>query len=253
MKKLIYVMLIAFISALFLAGCSKSNETVIKQTTPITLKNIGSLHNQILNMYYSKYAFGTKEGVSLKDKIAVVDKYYKEHGITPLFSAIVKQDTNIIYNLKQITSGSYNFKINFKIIDGFYKRHIYSKAEYNFMKRFYDSLQPNLAKPGVIIKIINSFENELRNSKNYLPIEKNQLESVMAIAKSSMQYWTYGNGSFKESLSTEELPTWAERDISGAGSAVMSTYAVDAYVATGFDPVGYFGAILGMAAVASMI
>ena len=122
------------------------------------------------------------------------------------------------------------------------------------MKRFYDSIQPNLSNPEAVLKIIDNFEGQLQNSNEYLPVEKKQLESVMSVAKSSVQYWAYGNGSFKAGLAMEfEWPSWVERDVSGAGSAVMSTFAVDAYVATGFDPAGYFGAILGMAAVASMI
>ncbi len=98
-------------------------------------------------MYYSKHAFGTKESVSLKDKIAIVDQYYKEHDITPLFSTIVKRDTNIVYNLKRITSNSYSFETNYKVINDLYKKHAYSKDEYVFMKRFYDSIQPNLSNP----------------------------------------------------------------------------------------------------------
>ncbi len=237
-------------------GCSKSNDTKIKQNNPtqIPLNRIGAMHNQILNLYYSKYQFGTKESVSLKDKIAIVDEYYKEHGITPLFSTIVKEDTNLIYYAKQIASNSYNFKTNYKIINNLYKNHTYSKAEYSFMKRFYDSIQPNLTKPDVVLKIIANFENELQNSGNFLQVEKEQLESVMSIAKSSVQYWSYGNGSFKATLETEyELPTWAERDIAGAGMAVEGGYAVNVYFATGLDPLGYFGTILGFAAVASMI
>ncbi len=92
--------LITLLSILLVAGCSKNNNIKINQSkTPITLKNIGTLHNQILNLYYSKHAFGTKESVSLKDKIAIVDEYYKEHDITPLFSTIVKQDTNIVFEV----------------------------------------------------------------------------------------------------------------------------------------------------------
>ena len=146
-------------------------------------------------MYYSKHAFGTKESVSLKYRIAIVDQYYKEHGITPLFSTIVKRDTNIVYNLKRITSNSYSFETNYKVINDLYKKHVYSKDEYGFMKRFYDSIQPNLSNPEAVLKIIGSFEDELQNSGKYSPIESKQLESVMSIAKSSVQYWAYGNGS----------------------------------------------------------
>ena len=218
------------------------------------MKNIGTMHNQILDLYYSKHVFRAKESVSLKDKIAIVDEYYKEHGITPLFSTIVKQDTNLVYHLKQITSNSYQFTTNYKIINDLYNRHIYSKAEYAFMKRFYDTIQPNLSNPVAVLKIIGNFEKELQNSNNYLKVEKEQLESVMSIAKSSVQYWAYGNGSFKASLATEGgLPHWVYRDIAGAGIAVTGGYATYAYLMTGFNPVGFFGAILGVAAIASMI
>jgi len=245
--------LIALISVLFLAGCSKSNVIKTNQNnTLITLKNIGTMHNQILDLFYSKHVFRAKESVSLKDKIAIVDQYYKEHGITPLFSTIVKQDTNIIHNLKQITTNTYNFNTNYKIINELYKNHTYSKAEYLFLKRFYDSIQPNLSNPVVVLKIIGNFEKELQNSSNYLKVEKEQLESVMSIAKSSVQYWSYGNGSFKATLATEGgLPSWVYRDVAGAGMAVEGGLAVTAAVFAG--PWGYFGAILGTAAVASMI
>lgn len=93
----------------------------------------------------------------------------------------------------------------------------------------------------------------MQNSNEYLPVEKKQLESVMSIAKSSLQYWVYGNGYFKAGLATDNAPVWVYRDLAGAGGAVYSGTAVTAFVATGFDPAGYFGAILGMAAVASMI
>lgn len=142
-----YTILAAFMSLLFILGCSKIKTNTTQIPKPINEKNIGLLHNQILNLYYSKHVFGAKESVSLKDKIAVVDQYYKEHGITPLFSTIVKQDTNIINNLKQIGSTGYSFEINYKIINDLYKKHIYSKDEYNFMKRFYDSIQSNLSNP----------------------------------------------------------------------------------------------------------
>ena len=162
----------------------------------------------------------------MKDKIAIVDQYYKEHGITPLFSTIVKRDTNIVYNLKRITSNSYSFETNYKVINDLYKKHAYSKDEYDFMKRFYDSIQPNLSNPEAVLKIIGSFEKKLQNSNEYLPAEKNQLESVMAIAKSSVQYWAYGNGSFKSTLATEfELPDWTYRDIGGAASSVADLSA----------------------------
>lgn len=92
----------------------------------------------------------------------------------------------------------------------------------------------------------------MQNSGKYSPIESKQLESVMSIAKSSVQYWAYGNGSFKASLATEGgLPSWVYRDVAGAGMAVEGGYAVTAVVFAG--PWGYFGAILGTAAVASMI
>jgi len=171
----------ALLSILLVAGCSKNNDIKTNQNNhPITLKNIGTMHNQILDLYYSKHVFRAKESVSLKDKIAIVDEYYKEHNITPLFSTIVKQDTNLVYHLKQITSNSYQFTTNYKIND-LYNRHIYSKAEYTFMKRFYDSIQPNLSNPVAVLKIIGNFENELQNSSNYLKVEKEQLESVMCL------------------------------------------------------------------------
>ena len=104
----------------------------------------------------------------------------------------------------------------------------------------------------LVLKIIGNFEKELQNSSKYLPAEKNQLESVMSIAKSSVQYWTYGNGSFKSTLATEfELPTWAERDIGGAASSVMDGSAEDGAGIAG--PWGFFAVMLGTAAIASMI
>ena len=144
---------------------AKVNDIKTNQNnTPITLKSIGAMHNQILDLYYSKHVFRAKESVSLKDKIAIVDEYYKEHGITPLFSTIVKQDTNIIYNLKRITSNSYSFTTNYTVINDLYKRHIYSKAEYGLMKSFYDSIQPNLSNSDAELKIIGNFEKKLQNS-----------------------------------------------------------------------------------------
>ena len=59
-----WTIFVALMSVLFLAGCSKSNDAKTNQiSTPISVKNIGPLHNQILNLYYSKHAFGTKESV----------------------------------------------------------------------------------------------------------------------------------------------------------------------------------------------
>ena len=246
-----YTILSSFMSLLFILGCSKINTNTNQIHKPITEKNIGLLHNQILNLYYSKHAFGTKETVSLKDKIAVVDQYYKGHGITPLFSTIVKRDTNIINNLKQIISAGYSFETNYNIINDLYKRHVYSKDEYYFMKRFYDSIQPNLSNTEAVLKIIDTFESDLQNSNEYLPVEKKQLESVMSVAKSSVQYWAYGNGHFKTRLATDNAPVWVYRDLAGAGGAVYSGTAVTA--ATFLGPAGYFGTILGTAAIASMI
>ncbi len=103
-------------------------------------------------------------------------------------------------------------------------------------------------------KIIGNFKKKLQNSNEYLPSEKKQLESVMAISKSSVQYWSYGNGSLKATLTTEfKLPTWAERDIAGAGVAVEGGAAEEYFIWTLGDPYVYFGIILGFAAVASMI
>ncbi|VAW26235.1 hypothetical protein MNBD_BACTEROID07-935 [hydrothermal vent metagenome] len=109
-------------------------------------------------------------------------------------------------------------------------------------------------KPDVVIKIIDNFEGKLQNSGKYSPIESKQLESVMSIAKSSVQYWSYGNGSLKAALATEyELPSWAERDIGGAGMAVEGGAAEEYFIWTGGNPYVYFGTVLGFAAVASMI
>ncbi|VAW26865.1 hypothetical protein MNBD_BACTEROID07-798 [hydrothermal vent metagenome] len=231
------------------------NNTKTNQiSTPISVKNIGTLHNQILDLYYSRHVFGTKESVSLKEKIAIVDQYYKEHGITPLFSTIVKRDTNIVNNLKLIISNSYTFETNYKVINDLYKKQVYSKDEYVFMKRFYDSIQPNLSNPETVLKIIDNFEGKLQNSNEYLPVEKKQLESVMSIAKSSVRYWAYGNGSFKATLATEfEWPSWVERDVGGAGMAVEGGAAEEYFIWTGGNPYVYFGTVLGFAAVASMI
>ncbi len=207
-----------------------------------------------MNLYYSKYAFGTKEGVSLKDKIAVVDKYYKEHGITPLFSTIVKKDTNLIFYYKKISSKDYTFNTSYSIIKDLYRKGIYSKSEYLFMTDFYDSIQSYLSNPTVVLKKINNFEMKLESRSNFSSAEINQLESVMAIAKSSVQYWAYGNGHFKAGLSTEdEIPNWVYWDLTGAGTAVTAGYASYAYMMTGFNPAAFWVAVLGMAAISSMI
>lgn len=92
----------------------------------------------------------------------------------------------------------------------------------------------------------------MQNSSKYSSVESKQLESMLSVAKSSIQYRAYGNGHFKAALATEdELPTWAVRDIAGAGSAVISGAAVVGATIAG--PWGYFGAILGTGAIASMI
>ena len=120
------------------------------------------------------------------------------------------------------------------------------------MKRFYDSIQPNLSNPVAVLKIIGNFEKELQNNNNYLKVEKEQLESVMSIDKSSVQYWSYGNGSFKATLATEyELPAWASHDIAGAASSVADLSAEEGAAIAG--PWGFFGVMLGTAAIASMI
>jgi hypothetical protein len=109
-----------------------------------------------------------------------------------------------------------------------------------------------ISHPEVVLKIIDNFEGNLQNSNEYLPVEKKQLESVMSIAKSSVQYWAYGSGHFKAGLATDVyVPEWVDRDIAGAGGSLLSGTAVTA--ATFLGPWGYFGAILGTAAIASMI
>ncbi len=121
-----------------------------------------------------------------------------------------------------------------------------------FLKRFYDSIQPNLSNPVAVLKIIGNFEKELQNNNNYLKVEKEQLESVMSIAKSSVQYWSYGNGSFKATLATEGgLPSWVYRDVGGAASSVADLSAEEGAAIAG--PWGFFGVMLGKAAIASMI
>jgi hypothetical protein len=57
----------------------------------------------------------------------------------------------------------------------------------------------------------------------------------------------------KATLATEfELPTWAERDIGGAASSVADLSAEEGAIIAG-GPWGFFGVMLGTAAIASMI
>ncbi|MBN2637903.1 MAG: hypothetical protein JXR65_02300 [Bacteroidales bacterium] len=230
----------------------KKNGTEIgTDNKSINLENIGPMHNQILDLYYSHYKFGTKEEVSINEKIAVVDKYFKGKGITPLFSEIVQKDSGILLNIRQLSSSAYTFQKNYEVINSLYQEGKYSEAEYLFIVQFYDAIEPYLSYPDTVISIIKQYQKKLDDANNMLDTEKEQLQCVMAIAKSSREYWSTGNGSFKSGYAVQdELPSWVYRDVGGAGASVVSGVATTAAV---FGPWGYFGVILGSAAVASMI
>jgi hypothetical protein len=131
MKRLIYVLSAAALLTVGIIACTK--EQSLKQTITleevetknnasmrtITHLNAGEHHNNLISIYYSKYPERVKEviegTVSLDEKIMIVDEYYKQHNIKPLFSEIVANNQKILefLNMMQSNETSLEFYNNY--------------------------------------------------------------------------------------------------------------------------------------------
>lgn len=86
MKTKIYFVLII---ALIANACSKTDDaepskTTVEKASIYVVPELGRMHNDMLNIYYSNKI--GKSNQTLADKVAIIDAYFVQNNILPLFS-----------------------------------------------------------------------------------------------------------------------------------------------------------------------
>jgi hypothetical protein len=251
MKRVIYALSAAALLTVGIIACTKEHaiqnisleEVKTKNSASmgsITHLNAGEHHNNLISIYYSKYPERVKEfiegTVSLDEKIMIVDEYYKQHNIKPLFSEIVANNQKILefLNMMQSNETSLDFYNNY------FELNTQNTKALEMQKKSIDIL-----KGENIIEGFTSFEKEIMQSEFGKQLKHSIIASIK-VTIASNDWW--------EEESNDEIaagwPGWIVKDAMGAWFALESGMTGVATTVAG--PVAGAAVTVAVSAISSM-
>lgn len=238
MKKFIVIL-----SLFFLASCSEENKIEKKFINPF--EDSGKMHNEILDIFYSKNQVNSK--ASITEKIKIIDEYFiTEKGYKFSFSEIINSKSNLSSYFETLNSCSFNYEDGYSLLNKLKENSEITINEFNFANNLLMTMEKNSSNSNSIIFKINELEESILNNTNYGSEEQEKFLNVLAITRHSIEYWN--NNSSK--TNSKGMP-WYVKDSVGAMTG-MSTGLVG-YATLLAGPIGGSLALIGSAAFSSMI
>ncbi|MDI3527522.1 MAG: hypothetical protein PWR03_1705 [Tenuifilum sp.] len=235
--------IIVILSLFFLASCSEENKIEKKFVNPF--EDSGKMHNEILDIFYSKNQVNSK--ASITEKIKIIDEYFiNEKGYKFSFSEIINSKSNLSSYFETLNSCSFNYEDGYNLLNELKENSEISINEFNFANNLLMLMEKNSSNSNSIILNINELEENILNNTNYSSEEQEKFLNVLAITKYSIEYWN--NNSSK--TNSKGMP-WYVKDSVGAMTG-MSTGLVG-YATLLAGPIGGSLALIGSAAFSSMI
>lgn len=257
MKKLILIL--AVVSSFIYFACSNNNDdNSIKNTEALNL-DAGKVHNDMLFKYeQSKKAnkdsnlFSKTTSEEFDDMVSIVDAELLALGSPVSYSQILAQDPNLRLKLLEIIETEANIDLINDIFDQMredeistYEQHYNSKNLMNLLKQYEGN--PELFNENIVI-----FENNILNNNQLDSTFKEELLYAISIAKNSHYYWHEDdtNGEARMTMARGRGVMIAGADTAGALAGIQSGAVAAAGI---FGPWGSFAALVGSAAISSMM
>lgn len=234
---------ILVISVLFLVmGCEKEIPKKDVVTNPNDV--YGVMHNEILELYYSKN--NMMKSVSVDEKMKIVDEYLIKKGYSFTFSKLVTPNSSYKKTANLLNNYEMGFSDTYDLLETIYTAQEISFNEYSFSKDLLQVMQDNVGNSDKVLYYIRELEQSIVSNKNYSSEEVNKFYLVLSITKHSIEYWK----SVEIGANSKGMP-WYVKDSVGAMTG-MSTGLVGYATLLG-GPIGGSLALLGSAALSSMI
>ncbi|MEY4835634.1 MAG: hypothetical protein RI980_1749 [Bacteroidota bacterium] len=257
MKKIV-VILVFFISCIYLS-CTNYNEGNSNDNLKSLNLDAGKVHNDMLNKYKKvkrskkvSNSISRTKSEEFDDMISVVDSELLALGSTVSYSQILNQNPNLKLKLLEIIETEANIDQINAIFDQMHEDEI-STFEQNYnSKNLMNLMKQYEGNPLLFNQNILIFENNILNNNLLDSTFKEELLFSISIAKSSHYYW------YEDSINNENLSSLeARRGVAIAGAdtagALAGIQSGAVAAASFFGPWGSFAALVGSAAISSMM
>ena len=232
---IIMLLLIGFYS------CTKEDESVdnvVTQSAAVAGLDYGQAHNDIIDSYYNR---NDRTTLTLAEKIALVDDYFVQEGITPLFSEMVTQNRDLELFLIDMNDNDHTLTYYANMFDSLHVSGYSTERELAYQLDVIDALVENSEVVNQRAVIDNL--RDLAMVEDFLvEASRQRVLGGLDITMDSMDYWTsQGRG----------VP-WYTKDAMGALYAWNSGIAAWACAVTA-NPAAGAAVVIGVAAVSSML
>lgn len=240
MKNLFLFLFIALIAN----ACSKTNhfepsKDSAEKAPTYVVSDLGRMHNEMLDIYYSNNI--DKSNQTLADKVAIIDAYFIENNISPLFSTCLDsipqlQDYVMLVDSTNLSLQDYANLFSQYRIEGWS-----TEKDLQYQMEVISVLAE---ESGIDTKIdgITDIKQMIMVDTLLSEAIKTKYLSSMDICISSLEYWDNEQ---------KGLP-WYVKDMMGAVFALDSGAAAWGFLMGG-GPAGAAAVMLGCAAIGSMV
>jgi len=222
-------------------SCTKEDgsvDIVAPQPSAVAELDYGQAHNDIIDSYYNR---NNRTTLTLAEKIALVDDYFVQEGITPLFSEMVAQNRDLELFLIDMNDNDHTLAYYADMFDSLNVAGYSTERELAYQLDVIDALVEN--SDVVDQRAVIDDLRDLAMVEDFLvEASRERVLGGLDITMDSMDYWTsQGRG----------LP-WYTKDAMGALYAWNSGMAAWASAVTA-NPGAGAAVVVGVAAVSSML
>ncbi len=217
------------------SSCKKENLNGYQR--PSNLK-FGEIHNKILDLYYKNKTIA----LTFEDKIAFVDKNLAENmaNIRPgTFVKIVNNYPNLKSYLHTIYNSNANIHTANYLIQNMYDKNQITFNEKNLLLQIGQIYESHIFDFDNLKSQLLNLKNSINNNSHLDENEKYNINSVLNVSISSIEYWALY---YSRNHMIKSAP-WYEKDFFGAMLGIQS--GLVGWAGSFLGPYGAAGALVG--------